>query len=177
MHRLSHGHDSTCATFPWSRKMFYILRTYVYDSWKLFYELLKSNSSSKNNTEWGAWQSFRELNFKNPLESYFSFDKKCFVGCTVMIQSALHFPDLGECFPYVERMRAIHEKFFTVVGSQSLCQKPTHFVSKALPSFRIFYHFVWNLAKTLTSDTCRKFPMRCTQTFWVCIAFSKIREM
>ena len=137
MFRWLHGINSKCATFLWSRRIFYILRTYVYDAWKLFYELLKSNSSSKNNTEWGAWQSFRELNFKNPLESYFSFDKKCFVGCTVMIQSALHFPDLGECFTYAERMRVTHEKFFTVVESQD------HFVSKALPGFRIFYDFVW----------------------------------
>ena len=147
MFRGSYGHDSKCATFLWSGRRFYILRTYTYDAWKIFYGLLKSNSSSKNNTEWGASQSFRELNFKNPLESYFSFDKKCFIGCTVMIQNALHFPDLGECFTYAERMRVTHEKFFTVVWSQSLCQKPTHFVSKALPSFRIFCHFVWVFGK------------------------------
>ena len=45
-----------------------------------------------------AWQSFKDLNFKNPLESHFSFNKKCFVSRTVMIQRALHFPDLRECF-------------------------------------------------------------------------------
>ena len=91
--------------------MFYILRTYVYDPSKIFYELLKPKSSPKSQTEWGAWQSFRKLNFKNLLESHFSFDKKCFIGCTVMIQSAIHFPDLGEYFTYAERMRVTHENF------------------------------------------------------------------
>ena len=47
-----------------------------------------------------AWQSFRSLIFKNLLESHFSFNKKCFVGRMVLIQSALYFPDLGECFTY-----------------------------------------------------------------------------
>ena len=45
-----------------------------------------------------AWQSFRDLTFKNPLESRFSFNKKCLVGRMVMNQNALYFPDLGECF-------------------------------------------------------------------------------
>ena len=47
-------------------------------------------------------------------------------------------------------------------------------VSGALPNYRTFYHFVWDLAKTLTSDALRKFSMRRMQTFWVytCIAFS-----
>ena len=62
-----------------------------------------------------TWQSLRNLNFKNPLESHFSFNKKCFVGRTVMIQSALQFPDLVECFTYSERMRTTHEKFSTSI--------------------------------------------------------------
>ena len=46
-----------------------------------------------------AWQSYlRDMNFKNLLEIHYSFNKKCFVGCTDIIQNALHFPDLGECF-------------------------------------------------------------------------------
>ena len=48
---------------------------------------------------------------KNPLESHFSFNKKCFVGRTVMNQNALYFPDLGECFTYSERMHTTHRKF------------------------------------------------------------------
>ena len=60
-----------------------------------------------------AWQSFRDLTFKNPLESHFSFNKKCLVGRTVMNQNALYFPDLGECFKYSERMRTTHKKFYT----------------------------------------------------------------
>ena len=59
-----------------------------------------------------AWQSFRDLTFKNPLESHFSFNKKCFVDRTVMIQNALHFHDLGECFTYPERTVVPGEDFF-----------------------------------------------------------------
>ena len=51
MYLLSHGHDSTCATFPWSRKMFYILKTFAYDAWKNFYRLLNSNSLAKTHTK------------------------------------------------------------------------------------------------------------------------------
>ena len=40
-------------------------------------------------------------------------NKKCFVGRTVMIQYALHSPDLGEGFTYSERMRTTHKKFST----------------------------------------------------------------
>ena len=58
-----------------------------------------------------AQRNFRDLNFKNPLESHLFFNKKCFVGLTVMIQNASHFSDLGECFTYSERMRVTHEKF------------------------------------------------------------------
>ena len=60
-----------------------------------------------------AWQSFRDLTFKNPLESHFSFNKKCLVGCTVMIERALSSPDFGERFTYLECMRATHRKFST----------------------------------------------------------------
>ena len=59
-----------------------------------------------------AWQSFRDLTLKNPLESHFSFNKKCLVGRTVMNQSAICFPDLGEYFNYSERMRTTHKKFY-----------------------------------------------------------------
>ena len=50
-YRLSHGHDSTCATFPSSRKMFYILRTFAYDAWKIFYRLPKSNALPETHTK------------------------------------------------------------------------------------------------------------------------------
>ena len=60
---------------------------------------------------------------KNPLESHFSFNKKCFVGRTVMNQSALYFPDLEECFTYSKRIRTTHRKFSTGFWSQSLHQK------------------------------------------------------
>ena len=51
MYCLSHGHNSTCATFLWSRKMFYILKTFAYDAWKNFYRLLNSNSLAKTHTK------------------------------------------------------------------------------------------------------------------------------
>ena len=56
---------------------------------------------------------FRDLNFKNPLESHFSFNKKCFVGRAVLIQCALHLFNLGECFTCSQRVRATHRKFST----------------------------------------------------------------
>ena len=62
-----------------------------------------------------TWQNFGDLNFKNSFESHFSFIKKCFVSRTVMKQNAVHFPVLGECFTYPERMRTTHEKFSTGV--------------------------------------------------------------
>ena len=71
------------------------------------------------------WQSFRDLNFKNPLESHFSFNKNCFVGRTVQIRSALHYPDLGEPFTYSERMCTTNRKFSKGLWSQSLHQKLT----------------------------------------------------
>ena len=125
MVRLSYGHDSKSAIFSWSRRMFYILRTYAYDTWNIFYRLLKSHSSPQTHKEWGAWQSFRDLNVKNPLENHFFFDKTCIVCHTVMIQRALHSPDLGKCFTYSERMRTMHRKFSTGFWSQSLRQKVT----------------------------------------------------
>ena len=51
MYRLSHGHDSTCVTFSSSRKLFYILRTFSYDSWRIFYKLMKSNALPKTHTK------------------------------------------------------------------------------------------------------------------------------
>ena len=60
-----------------------------------------------------VWQSYRYLNLKNPLESHFSFNKKSFVSRTVTIQSALHYPDLGQCFTNSERIHTTHEKFST----------------------------------------------------------------
>ena len=83
-------------------------------------------------------QIFRDLNFKNPLESHFSFNKKCFVGRTVMIQSALHSPDLVEYFTYLERMRTMIEKFSTGSWSQSFCQNPHELIeySEAWQRFR-----------------------------------------
>ena len=58
-----------------------------------------------------AWRSSRDLNFKNPLEGHFSFYEKFSVGRIALIQSALHFPGLGECFTYSERMHTTYEKF------------------------------------------------------------------
>ena len=85
-----------------------------------------------------AWQSFRDLNFKNSLESHFSFNKKCLVGRTVMIQRALHSPDIGKRFTYAECMRTMHRKFSTGFWSQSLWQKPQRKAeySEAWQSFR-----------------------------------------
>ena len=86
-----------------------------------------------------ARQSFRDLNFKSPLESHFSFNKKCFVDRTVMIQSAQHSPDLGECFIYSKRMLTTHRKFSKGFWSQSLCQKK--FISEAVSISMIFCRF------------------------------------
>ena len=125
MTSLTYGHDSKSGIFSWSRRTFYILRTYAYDAWESFYGLLKSQSSPKPHTEWGAGQSFRDLNLKIPLESHFCFNKKYFVCRTVTIQLALRSPHLGKCFTYSERLRTTHEKFSTGFRSQMLCQKPT----------------------------------------------------
>ena len=73
----------------------------------------------------GAWQSFRNLNVKNPLESHFFFDKTCIVCHTVMIQRALHSPDLGKCFTYSKHLRTTHEKISTGFWIQILWQKHT----------------------------------------------------
>ena len=40
-------------------------------------------------------------------------NKKCLVGRTVMIQSALHSPDVGKCFTYSARLRTNHKKIST----------------------------------------------------------------
>ena len=71
-----------------------------------------------------GWQSSRDSNLKNPLESHFSFNKKCFVSHTILIQSALHLSDPVECFTYSESpnicvrhienfLRGSEVKFFT----------------------------------------------------------------
>ena len=60
-----------------------------------------------------AWRSSRDVNFKNPFESHFSFDKTFSVGRMALIQSALHFPGLGECFTYSERIHTTYEKVST----------------------------------------------------------------
>ena len=52
-------------------------------------------------------------------------NKKCFVGRTVQIRSALHYPDLGERFTYSERMCTTPRKFSKSFWSQSLRQKLT----------------------------------------------------
>ena len=113
MTSLTYGHDSKSAIFSWSRRTFYILRTYAYDAWKSFYGLLNPQSSPKPHTEWGAGQSFKDLNLKIPLESHFSFNKKYIVCRTVTIQVALRSFHLGKCFTYSERLRTTHEKFPT----------------------------------------------------------------
>ena len=70
-----------------------------------------AKNSHKMMESFETWQSLRDLNFNNPLESQFSFNRKCLVGRMVMNQSALHFPDPRECFTYSERMRVTHRKF------------------------------------------------------------------
>ena len=49
---------------------------------------------------------------KKSLESHFSLNKKCFVGRTVRIESALQIPDLVECFTYPERIRMTYKTSF-----------------------------------------------------------------
>ena len=137
----------------------------------------KKNVAQNDRIFWSL-AKLQRLDFqKNPLESRFSFNKKCFVRRTVIIQSGLHSHGLEECFTYSECMHTTHRKFSTGFWSQNLCQKSVHFVSEALPSFRIFYHFVRFFVKPLTSEARRKFSMHRTHTFCVRKTFSYIREM
>ena len=154
MVRLSYGHDSKNAIFSWSKRMFYILRAYAYDTWNIFYRLLKSHSSPQTHKEWGAWQSFRDLNAKNPLESHLFFDKTCIVCHTVMIQRVLHSPDLGKCFTYSRHLRTTHGKISTGFWIiQNLWQKHTQNYSSKMSwvHLRLFkVHFnLKNHEKTL----------------------------
>ena len=81
-----------------------------------------------------------------------------------MIQRALHFPDLGECFTYSKRMRTTNKTFF-IEGKVTFEWNFEIQVSEMLPSFRIFYQFVRVFGETLTSEVRRKFFMRRTHTF------------
>ena len=92
--------------------------------WAIFKKYLAKNSHRMIEYS-AAWQSFRFLNLTNPLESHFSFNKKCFVGRTVMIQCALHSPDLTERFTYSERVHTTHRKISAGFWSQRLRQKVT----------------------------------------------------
>ena len=109
---------------------------------------------------------------KKSLESHFSFNKKCFVGRTVTNQSALYFPDLGECFRYSRRMRTTHRKYSTGFWSQSLPQKPTQNDKIFWTLAELQRQNVYFLAETLTSEARRKFSMRRTHTLWACKTFS-----
>ena len=138
--RWSYGHNSKCAKLPWSNRMYYILRTYAYDTWNIFYGLWSHTLRHKPTKSGGAWQIFRDLNVKNQLESHFFFDKTCIVCHTVMIQRALHSPDLGKCFTYSKHLRTTHEKIFTSFGIQILWQKHTQNYSSKMswPHLRLF---------------------------------------
>ena len=99
MFRWSYGHDSKCATFSWSRGMFYMLRMYVYDTRKIFYWLSKSKSSPKKHTE-GLPKSrifchfcvvfWRRLWLQKPVDKFL---------CVVSIrwEHVKHFPRLEKC--------------------------------------------------------------------------------
>ena len=65
-------------------------------------------------------------------------NKNCLVRRTAMNQSALYFPDLGECFTYSERMRTTHQKFYTGLWSQTLRQKNAQ---EALPNLPLCASF------------------------------------
>ena len=68
----------------------------------------------KNSHKVAGSAELQMLEFQNnPLESHFSFNKKCFVGRTVMNQNALYSPDLGDYFTYSQRMRTTHRKYST----------------------------------------------------------------
>ena len=103
---------------------------------------------------------------KNSLESHFSFNKKCFVGRTVMNQSALYFPDLGECFTYSKRIRTTHRKFYTGLWSQTLRQKLAQSGKFGRASWAFFFGEEFDFRSPY------KFSMRRTHTFWVCKNFS-----
>ena len=120
---------------------------------------------------------FQRLEFQKFTRKSLFLQWKCLVNRTVMIQGALHSPDIGERFTCSECMHTTHRKFSTGFWRQNLCQKSVHFVSEALPSFRIFYHFVRFFVKPLTSEARRKFSMHRTHTFCVRKTFSYIREM
>ena len=95
---------------------------------------------------------------------------------TALIQSVLHFPDLGECFTYSKRMLTTYRKVSTGFWSQSLRQKLTQ-------NDRIFWSLeklqrqnVWILAKTLTSEARGRFSVCRTHKFWVCKIFYWITD-
>ena len=121
----SYDHESKCAIFPWSRKVF------TYPEWrgttpKKFSTGFWSQSLRQKLTQSGKFGRPSETWIsKKSLESHFSFNKKCLVGRMVMNQNALYSPDLGECFTYSECRRTTHRKFSTGFWSQSLRQKLT----------------------------------------------------
>ena len=72
----------------------------------------KFSSKTRKFTEYSEIrQCFRNLVFKNMLESHIPFNKTFYIGRTVTIQSALYSYGLGEHFTYPECKRAMHRKF------------------------------------------------------------------
>ena len=86
------------------------------------------------------------------------------------------FPWVREIQRTLNQDHATNETFF-IEGKVTLEQIFENQASEALPSIRIFCHFVPFLAKTLTSEGRRKFFIRRTHTFWVCKTFLQVREM
>ena len=140
MVRLSYSHDSKSAIFSWSERMFYILRTYAYDTWNIFYGLLKSHSSPQTHKEWGSLTELQRL------ECQKSTQKSLFLWENMHRLSHGHdstcatFPDLGKCFTYSRHLRTTHEKISTGFWTQILWQKHTQNYSSKMswPHLRLF---------------------------------------
>ena len=74
-----------------------------------------------------TWQNFTNLNFKNPVECLFSFDKKRFAGRTVIIQSACVTYSWCRRMIYILRMYAydVWKSLYERLKSKSLPKNDT----------------------------------------------------
>ena len=139
MVRLSYGHDSKNAIFSWSRRMFYILRTYAYDTWNIFYRLLKSHSSPQTHKEWRRLTELQRLECQKSTWKLLFLDETCIFCHTVMIQRALHSPDLGKCFILKAFAYDAWKNFYRLLNSNSLAKTRTNlFLRISWPHLRLF---------------------------------------
>ena len=156
--------------------MFYILRTYAYDTYKIFYWHLKSKSLPKIRT-FCLWSSVK---LQDILPFCVSFWRRLWLQKPV------------ENFLCVVRIHSEYVKRSPISGKRSarwiMTAQPTkHFLLKEkwlsseflkFESLKLCQASEYStilcefLAKTLTSEARRKFSMRRKHTFWVSKTFS-----